>query len=366
MLLSLCIIQVNQSECCYVWGIKTYRPVYRRGEWWLAVDKKSKTLSFIIPAKNEEEHLGRCLKSLFVSIGDRSDCEIIVIDNGSTDNTAEIARSAGVRLFNRPGMTVSALRNLGARVAEGKLLAFVDADVTVAEDWVETALKLMRPGGVAMVGTSPGIPEDSRWVARAWQLQVLARRQRCRRQWLESMNMVVRKEVFQSVGGFDETLVTCEDVDLGYKIGESFQIWNDSSLRAVHYGEAQTLRHFFRKELWRGTSNFKGAWRHGLVISEVPSLVQPLLTLFGGGLLVASLLTQHLLIFLAGLFCLCLFPALKALMIAIRAGAMSKFLSLFAIWGVYSLARTTSFVVECKDLLVSLAPPTLLRIKKAR
>lgn len=315
------------------------------------MNDKNKTISFIVPAKNEEEHIGRCLDSLLAAIKDRDDCEIIVIDNGSTDATIDIANSKGVRLLLRPGITVSALRNIGADAALGKFLAFIDADVTVATDWVETALELMRPGGVAMVGTSPGIPDKSTWVAKAWHLQVLARAKRCRRPWLESMNAVVRRDVFQAVGGFDESLVTCEDVDLGYRIGETQQIWNDSRLKAIHYGEAQTLGHFFRKEVWRGTSNFKGAWRHGLVLSEVPSLVQPLLTLFGFALLSMVPFFPHLLIFLASLLCLGLFPLLKTLTIAVRANKMGSLVPLFAIWSVYSFARTTSFLIECKNMI---------------
>ncbi len=318
-----------------------------------------KTLSFIVPAKNEEKYLGACLDSLLLAMNDRDDCEIIVIDNGSTDGTVEIARARGVRVLHRPGLTVSAMRNLGCAVAHGKFLAFVDADVTIDSDWVETALELMKPGGVAMVGASPGIPHDSTWVAKAWHLQVQARRQRSRRQWLESMNMIVRKEVFHAVGGFDESLITCEDVDLGYRVGQSHQIWNDATLKAIHYGEAQTLRRFFSKEVWRGTSNFEGAWRHGLVLGEVPSLIQPLLTLVGLGLLVVSAFMGSLLLSIAGLACLSLFPGLKALLIATRAGAMRSLLPLFAIWIVYSIARTTSLRIECKSLLKSLTFPKI-------
>ena len=68
----------------------------------LAIKNKNKTISFMVPAKNEEEHIGRCLDSLLAAIKDRDDCEIIVIDKGSTDATIDIAHSKGDRLLHPP------------------------------------------------------------------------------------------------------------------------------------------------------------------------------------------------------------------------------------------------------------------------
>jgi hypothetical protein len=94
------------------------------------------------------------------------------------------------------------------------------------------------------------------------------------------MNLFIRTQAFEEAGGFDENLATCEDVDLCYRLARFGRIVSDSDLEVVHHGEAATIREFVRKELWRGRSNLKGAFRHGLSLKEVPSLILPLYFVF--------------------------------------------------------------------------------------
>ena len=89
-------------------------------------------ISVIVPALNEGSVIRRCLASLQQQRLP-SDCfEVIVVDNGSTDRTREIARSFGgslaVTVLERSGVRIAALRNLGAATARGEFLAFLDAD----------------------------------------------------------------------------------------------------------------------------------------------------------------------------------------------------------------------------------------------
>jgi GT2 family glycosyltransferase len=95
--------------------------------------------------------------------------------------------------------------------------------------------------------------------------------------WLESMNMFLRRDLFLGVGGFDEGLVTCEDYDLSLRIKKAGMLVCDDRIVATHHGEAATVGHFFRKERWRARSNFAGLRQHGLVLNEIPSLVAPVL-----------------------------------------------------------------------------------------
>ena len=84
--------------------------------------------SVIIPMKNEEKFIGPCLSSICNNNFPVGEYEIICIDNGSTDNTVEIAKSHTDKVYLLPGVSISALRNFGANKASGKFLAFVDAD----------------------------------------------------------------------------------------------------------------------------------------------------------------------------------------------------------------------------------------------
>jgi glycosyltransferase involved in cell wall biosynthesis len=233
------------------------------------------SVSIIIPTLNEEKYLPLCLDSISCLDYDRELIEIIVVDNGSTDQTREIAKSYGIKVFCDDSKNVSGLRNLGASKATGSILAFVDADCIVSKDWLSNALIYAERNDVAAWGSPPIVPDDSTWVQQTWYL-VRKKDQIVKTvDWLESMNLFVRKHTFNSVRGFNETLVTCEDVDFSYRLKKYGDILSDSRIKVTHLGEAKTVRDFFKKELWRGRSNIQGIFSHGITINELPSLSIP-------------------------------------------------------------------------------------------
>src|SRR6188472_1376598 len=106
-------------------------------------------ISFIIPAHNEERCLPATLaaaKLAATTLGESF--EIIVVDDSSTDRTSEIAVEHGVRLIHVQHRQIAATRNAGARVAEGDILFFVDADTQVAAPAVQEALQAILAGAV--------------------------------------------------------------------------------------------------------------------------------------------------------------------------------------------------------------------------
>ncbi|TKB07422.1 glycosyltransferase family 2 protein [Desulforhopalus sp. IMCC35007] len=233
--------------------------------------------SVIIPAKNEERCISACLQSIFSNSYPKDRYEVIVVDNGSDDRTVSLAESNGAQVVRIPQVTIAALRNHGARFAQGRVLVFIDADCTVAEDWLEQASRYLERKDIALFGSPPGIPENSTWVQRTWFL-VRGKRDADVRYvtWLESMNMFIPHHLFLKVGGFNEDLITCEDVDISYRLFEHGKIISDINIKAVHHGEARTLKEFFKKERWRGKSNYNGSMAHGIKLRELPSLILPL------------------------------------------------------------------------------------------
>ena len=233
--------------------------------------------SIVIPAKNEQEHLPNCLDSLARLEFPPERYEVLVIDNGSTDKTVEIAGQYQTRVFVCPELTIAGLRNFGANHANGQILAFLDADCTVATDWLTAASRWRDQEDVCCFGSPPEVAGNGTWVQKAWFIVRSKRHIVEEVEWLESMNMFVRKKIFDLVTGFDATLTTCEDYDLSLRLQGHGRIVADKRIRAVHHGEATTLNHFFRKECWRGVSNFSGLARHGLHLLELPSLFAPIM-----------------------------------------------------------------------------------------
>lgn len=235
--------------------------------------------SIIIPAKNEEQNLARCLHSIAMIDYPENAFEVLVIDNGSTDKTVEVAKSYGAEVHVRPELTISGLRNFGSQQARGAILVFLDADCTVFKDWLKSASLWVDHPEVCCFGAPPTIPERATWVQKSWYIVRKKTQEIEEVAWLESMNMFVRKAAFEAVDGFDESLQTCEDYDLSLRLKEQGQIISDQRIRAVHHGEASSLRHFYRKESWRGISNLTGLKKHGFHLRELPSLLLPLVYL---------------------------------------------------------------------------------------
>ena len=237
---------------------------------------KNKTVSIIIPAYNEEEYLPSCLASIDSLHYSKEHIEVIVVDNGSTDRTMEIARSYGAKVIRDDDMNVSGLRNFGAKHSKGEILAFIDSDCVVSSDWLINASKYFDNMKVSAWGSPPTLPEKPTWVQRTWYLVRKREKPVQRVDWLESMNLFVKKNIFFLIGGFNESLVSCEDVDLCYRIHQHGTIISDAQIKVVHMGEAKTVKDFFVKEIWRGISNLNGVRSHGLILREIPSLLIPI------------------------------------------------------------------------------------------
>jgi glycosyltransferase involved in cell wall biosynthesis len=304
-------------------------------------------ISFIIPARNEEEIIGACLDAIGKLNYDRGLYECVLVDNGSVDKTAEIARAKGATVFTAPEVTVSTLRNLGAKKSRGDFLAFIDADCVVDQDWLRRALEHFQDLTVACVGSYPSIPEHCSWVQEAWALQNRTRANSSEEvDWLASMNILVRRNAFVDIGGFNDSLATCEDVDFCYRLRrKKYRIISDQGIKAIHYGEARTVSDFFRKERWRGQSNLQGLLSHGFYWAEIPSLLLPI---FYAVILAGLPITMiyfvrgvHIPLLLNAAFIL--LPSL--LMSLRRSRDIHDFLRLFQLaflYFVYSLARTAA------------------------
>lgn len=206
-------------------------------------------ISVIVPTLNESRGLRVCLESLHVQSLAADQFEIIVVDNGSLDDTVAIAREFTSHVHSFPGMRLGKLRNEGARLACGSTVAFIDADCIADPRWLEGALAALAEGGVA-VGNKYDRPSDVRWIEALWLGDVAPGRHRTSELW--SGNLIVGRDDFLACGGFDETLVSYEDVDLSRTLGQLGPLFFDDRVRVVHTGGPRSLIDFAQQQLWHG------------------------------------------------------------------------------------------------------------------
>lgn len=180
-------------------------------------------LSVIVPVWNGEAVIARCLDALGRQTVDRARYEIIVVDNGSTDRTAEIVRGyPGVILLAEPRPGSYAARNKAIAQAAGPIVAFTDADCVPDVDWIATALAAAEanPGLGVLAGKielfEEGVP-DARVYADYERLfsfpQAFAARGNC-----ATANWISRTEVLRALGGFDADLKSGGDRQMALRI----------------------------------------------------------------------------------------------------------------------------------------------------
>lgn len=213
-------------------------------------------LSVIVPALNEESVLAQCLASLTRQTMPAGSFEVLVVDNGSTDRTRDIARSFSgalpITVLERSGVRISALRNFGAAMARGQYLAFLDADCTAPHHWLQQIADLLHADDSRIVGAQYRIPPDSSWVARAWYSD-LWRMKDGAVSYVPGGDLAIGRELFLNIGGFDESIVTSEDTEFCERAAASgVPVLAVPSLSVVHLGTPQTLENFYRKQSWHG------------------------------------------------------------------------------------------------------------------
>ena len=184
-------------------------------------------LSFVIPARNEEELIAETLEAILASVAhtagiSRRDLrlpdtsfEVIVADDGSEDATASIVRNfcdeVGVRLVSCAGGTCAAARNAGAAASAGRVLCFVDADTAVPANCVDRMLELHENEGRCLVlyrlaSREPGVRAWA-W----WTFWGLARHLPVARAKSMPAFMSCNRSHFETYGPFDESSVTAEE-----------------------------------------------------------------------------------------------------------------------------------------------------------
>ncbi len=220
--------------------------------------------SVIIPVYNGATVIERCLNALSVQSLPPGDYEILVVDDGSTDETPQVVTQWGathpalcVQFVQQANAGPAAARNRGAEAARAPLLLFTDADCAPAPDWIATLLAAFdeMPGELPLVGAKGTyLSQQSALVARFVQAEYEDRYDLATPHgeidFIDTYSAAYRRDVFLENGGFDETLtdVSVEDQELSFRLAQKgHRMIFVPEARVDHLHAETVLRYWQRK-----------------------------------------------------------------------------------------------------------------------
>ena len=197
------------------------------------------------------------------------DMEIIVVDNGSTDNTLKILEKYGPRitLYVKPGRSIAGLRNFGVQKSAKEWIAFIDADVEVDKHWAQMLYGFLEAHKKDMdiknilTGSTCLVPGNPSWVEQIWYEQLMLRDASITK-YINSGNLILHREMFNKLGGFDISYKTGEEEKLCEKARLHYHAYiiKCNDIKAIHYGYPKNLASFFRRMRWHGLGMSRYLW----------------------------------------------------------------------------------------------------------
>ena len=221
------------------------------------MDEKELKYSVIIPAYNAEHTLARTLKALHHQTVPREEYEIIVVDDGSTDRTGEIAQALADRVLFQENQGPAAARNAGVRAARGDIVLFTDADCEPLPDWLE---KMTAPfSDPEVVGTKGAyLTRQRSLMARFVQMEYEDRYDRMagfeRIDFIDTYSAAYRREVFLANNGFDTIFPTAsvEDQEFSFRLAQKGYKMVFVPEARVYHLHNETLRSYIRRKFYIG------------------------------------------------------------------------------------------------------------------
>jgi cellulose synthase/poly-beta-1,6-N-acetylglucosamine synthase-like glycosyltransferase len=227
-------------------------------------------VSIIVPAFNEEKVIVRTIETLLEA--DYPNKEIIVVDDGSSDNTYAIASKyigKGIKVVHRPNGGKFAALNTGIAVAMGEIIITVDADSMIARASVAEIVKGFEDPEVAGVAGNLKVFNTNKLITKLQALEYIVQIQIVRRAFENFGSLTVasgafsafRKKAIEEIGWYDKDYLL-EDFDITIKLLKSHRILHGNN-EAVCYTEApETLRDVYKQRLSWFRGDFQSFWKH--------------------------------------------------------------------------------------------------------
>jgi glycosyltransferase involved in cell wall biosynthesis len=206
--------------------------------------------SLIIPAYNEESYLPRLLDSVDKArtryLGGPEGVEVVVVDNASTDATADLARMRGCRVVREERRVIAAVRNTGAGVARGQLLVFIDADNIIHPETFNAIDRCLSTGKIIAGASGVRMQRMSFGIAVTYVLMVPM-------VWLTGMDtgaVFCRREDFETVDGYNEQRLFAEDVQFLWDLKRLGRVRGQKLTRITSIKAIYSTRKFDKHGDW--------------------------------------------------------------------------------------------------------------------
>jgi len=213
--------------------------------------------SVVVPAYNAADSIASCLNALENQTMPADTYEVIVVDDGSRDRTAEIVKAFSCTYAHQPNRGPAAARNRGAALARGDIILFTDADCIAQENWIE---EMVRPFGDTRVTAVKGAYKTKQHslAARFAQIEFEDRYDLLKRSvsidMVDTYAAAFNRRVFLDMGGFDENFPVAnnEDTDLSYRLATAGHMMLFSPEACVYHTHPDTVIKYLRLKFGRG------------------------------------------------------------------------------------------------------------------
>ena len=222
-------------------------------------------VTVIVPVRDGERELPGLMEALAAQTLARERFELIVVDNGSRDSTATVARAAGATVVSEPVPNRARARNRGAGAAGADLLAFTDVDCRPASGWLEA---LVGCAGVAPLVAGPvevttsAAPNSIERFEKLWRF---SQEHWVKLGWAATANLMVHRDAFEAVGGLDPAYRRiAEDADFCIRAGRAGHALGYCPDALVRHAAESRMRPFLRRAFNHGYSSSQALRRIGV------------------------------------------------------------------------------------------------------
>jgi GT2 family glycosyltransferase len=214
-------------------------------------------VTVVVPVRDGERTMEACVTSILRGDYPEALREVVVVDNASTDRTADIVRRYPVKCVHEPVRGRSHARNRGIQASEAPIVAFTDADCVVTGSWLRELVEAFDEDAVSAVAGEI-LPDPPRTPSQ----QYMALRKRCWQHaaltspwpYAVTANVAFRRDVFARIGGFDPRFPTGEDQDISWRFLQAGL--------TLRYAPAAVVFHRHRTSAWDFFIQQLG-WAHG-------------------------------------------------------------------------------------------------------